>query len=141
MVCPSCDDDFEKLEPNSDIAGIGVRIDANLFPCGMLRVSTHHVANDPVSQVTLSFLFSTSFLVIYVLIYYLAVYDPDLDPYRSVHEPHQLVEIPNPIDRTFLQLFRNVCAASLEKTRFGRKMLSGFAERRALDRASTKVRR
>lgn len=99
-----------------------------------------HTANKPDhEQVILSFLLSASLLVIYILIYYLTVYDPDLDPYRPINQPHLLAEIPNPVDRTFLRLSRRLCATILCRAHLERIKPSWLAEG-AFEKALLKVR-
>jgi hypothetical protein len=56
----------------------------------------------------LSFLLSAFMLVVYVITYYLAVHDPDLDPYRTADKPNLRSKIPNPIDRSFLRIVRKL---------------------------------
>lgn len=60
-------------------------------------------------------------LVIYVTVYYLTVYNPELHPYQQEDQPQRLCENPNPIDRAFLYITRMIwrfiaTKTSLEKT-------------------------
>lgn len=70
-------------------------------------------------------------LVIFVASYYLAMYDPNLDPYRKTSEPHLPCKIPNPIDRTFLRIVRKL----------PRLIPSKFVESGALESALIRVHR
>lgn len=57
-------------------------------------------------QVILSFLI-TSFMVVAILtIFYLVFHNPDLDPFRPMHDMTTKTQYPNPVDRAFLYTFR-----------------------------------
>lgn len=62
-------------------------------------------------QVLLSFLLTAFMLVALVTAYYLAVYEPELDPFRLGHRQHLKCNIPNPVDREFLHVARKLLHA------------------------------
>lgn len=84
----------------------------------------------------LSFLVSALMLILFVLSYYLIVYDPDVDPWRKNDEPFRLLKYPNPVDRAFLYVVRKL----FSKTCLGVAMTnSRFAKNGVLENALVEV--
>jgi hypothetical protein len=54
-------------------------------------------------------------IVVLVVVYYVAVFDPEKDPCQTEHMGHLKCEYPNPVDRIFLKKIRGILGIMLRK--------------------------
>lgn len=91
----NCSSQPSTIQPYGDIAGIGVRTTFAITHSNQLTTY----------KVTLAFAITAWMVVGLLILYYLAAYNPELDPFRKEND-RTLSRYPNPIDFSILRLTR-----------------------------------